>query len=63
MTNNKAKLATWYHNEINKDNQDLEREKNELIKKLKSVKKETIVNNKKTKPTLWVRLKKVLMGI
>ena len=60
---NKEKLSNWYQNEITKDNQDLDREKNDFIKKLKSIKKENLFKEKIEKPTLWVRLKKALMGI
>lgn len=60
---NKEKLSNWYQNEITKDKQDLDREKNDFINKLKSLKKENLFKEKIEKPTLWVRLKKALMGI
>jgi hypothetical protein len=48
--------------EVNKDNLELEREKENFIKEIKKIKKEDIVSPKKEKLTLWQRIKKVLMS-
>jgi hypothetical protein len=41
---------------------ELEREKLELIKQIKKIKKEEIIQPKLKKLTIWQRLIKVLMG-
>jgi len=46
--------------EFKKDQEDLEREKNELIDKIKKYKKEDILP-KKVKISLWERIKMILI--
>jgi hypothetical protein len=47
--------------EVNKDNVELELEKQKLINQLKNIKKEDIIPLKPKKLTLWQRIRKVLM--
>jgi hypothetical protein len=49
--------------EINKDNLELEHQKNQLINQIKKTKKEEIVKPKlePKKLTIWQRIRKVLM--
>ena len=54
------KILNWYQTEIQKDNQDLKREKDEFIKKIKKIKKDELINQTPKKLTLWERIKKVL---
>jgi hypothetical protein len=56
----KEKILNWYQTEIQKDNQDLKREKDEFIKKIKKIKKDELINQTPKKLTLWERIKKVL---
>ena len=46
----------WLKNEVKKDKQELDREKLKFIKEIKKHKKEEILP-KKTKLTLWERIK------
>jgi len=55
-------LQKWLENEIEKDNIELELEKKKIIENIKSIKKEDIFKTKKEKQSLWMRIKKVLMG-
>jgi hypothetical protein len=55
-------LINWLENQKNKDKLQLEREKEEFVKRIKKEKKENISNLKPKKLTLWQRIKKVLMG-
>jgi hypothetical protein len=48
-------------NEIEKDNAELEKEKQRMIKSLKDFKREEIVKPKE-KLTLWKKIKRVLTG-
>ena len=61
MKKNTNQMLNWYEKELMKDKNELDREKNELIKKIKGLKKEDIVP-KQEKLSLWKRIKKVLMG-
>lgn len=63
MMKDKQQALNWFQTQKIKDNQDLEREKSQLIEDLKKIKKEELFSNKKEKLTLWQRIKKVLMGI
>lgn len=56
----KQKILNWYNNEILKDKQDLDNEKNDFIKKIKKIDKKTVINEKPKKLTLWERIRKVL---
>ena len=51
----------WLKSELEKDKKELEIEKLRMIESLKEFKKDEIVI-KKEKLTLWMRVKKVLMG-
>jgi len=54
----------WYSQEINKDKKELDKIKNDFIKDIKNIKKDTIFKEVVTKKlTLWERIKKVLTGI
>lgn len=53
-----SKLATWLNSEVEKDKNDLELDKQKIIKEITSLKKEDLF--KKEKLTFWQRLKKVL---
>jgi len=59
----KQQALNWFQTQTNKDNQELEREKKQLIENLKKIKKEELFSVKKEKLTVWQRIKKVLMGI
>ncbi len=64
MKNNLKQIA-WLQSQINKDKSELEREKSDLIRKIKQIKKEDIFSKKIELPkklTIWQRIKKVLMG-
>ena len=58
---NKSQQLKWLEKEINKDKQQLDKEKLELINQIKKVKKEDILPPKPKKLTLWERIKRVLM--
>ena len=51
----------WLKNEIEKDSQVLDFEKNNFINAIKELKKEDIFPKKPKKLTLWEKLKKILM--
>lgn len=52
----------WLMREMNKDKIELEKEKNDLINKIKKMKKEDLLPKKPEKLSLWKRLKMILMG-
>ena len=57
------KELEWLKNEIQKDEVDLNKDKQNLIESIRGIKKEEIINNNNNKSlTLWERIKKVLMG-
>jgi predicted DNA-binding protein (UPF0251 family) len=56
----KEKTLDWYQNQIQKDKEELEREKHKFIKEIKQTKKQEILGIKKY--TLWQRIKKILTG-
>lgn len=58
---NKSEQIKWLMREVNKDNVELELEKQKLINQLKNIKKEDIIPLKPKKLTLWQRIRKVLM--
>jgi hypothetical protein len=60
---NKSEQIKWLVSEINKDNLELEHQKNQLINQIKKKKKEEIVKPKlePKKLTIWQRIRKVLM--
>lgn len=57
-----SKLLSWLENEKQKDNNELNQEKDNLIKQLKGLKKEDVLPEKPKKLTLWQRIRRVLMG-
>ncbi len=57
---NKETQMKWLQNEIKKDQEALEREKLEFINQIKNFKKDTIVQDKPKKLTLWQRIKMIL---
>lgn len=57
-----SKLLSWLENEKQKDNNELNQEKENLIKQLKGLKKEDVLPEKPKKLTLWQRIRRVLMG-
>jgi hypothetical protein len=64
MMKKKSKLEAeidWLKNEIERDSQDLNFEKNNFINKIKELKKEDLLPKKPKKLTLWEKLKKILM--
>ena len=63
-TESQEKVLKWYSQEINKDKKELDKIKNDFIKDIKNIKKDTIFKEVVTKKlTLWGRIKKVLTGI
>ena len=63
-TESQEKVLNLYSQEINKDKIELDKIKNDFIKDIKNIKKETIFKEVVTKKlTLWERIKKVLTGI
>lgn len=56
----KEKLLQSYQEEVKKNKDDLEKEKNKLIERLKSIKKEQIFEKTEVKLTLWQKVKKVI---
>ena len=62
---NKLELIDWFEKERNKDQLELNVEKNNFINEIKKLKKTDLIKKeepKEVKLTLWQRLKKVLMG-
>lgn len=60
----KKQSADWLLREMEKDKQELEREKKKLIKEILRTKPEDLVQKieKPKKLTLWERIKKAIMG-
>jgi hypothetical protein len=56
----KQKILNWFHTETKKDKIELENEKLDFIKQIKTVDKTKIINQKIKKLTLWERVLKVL---
>lgn len=56
----REKLLQSYQEEVKKNKEDLNQEKNKLIEKIKSIKKEEIFEKTEVKLTLWQRIKKVI---
>lgn len=50
----------WLKSEMEKDKRELEKEKNKIIKSIKTLKKEELAKPQK-KLTLWEKIKKVLL--
>jgi hypothetical protein len=56
------KLLNWLERMEMKDKTEADREKTRLIHDIKNLKKEDILPKKAKKITIWMRIKKVLMG-
>ncbi len=52
----------WLEREMNKDKIELEKQKKDLIDKIKKLKKEDLLPKKPEKISIWKRLKIMLMG-
>ena len=52
----------WLMSEMTKDKIELEKEKNDFIKKIKKMNKEELLPKKPEKISLWRRLRMMLMG-
>jgi|694.fasta_scaffold00190_54 hypothetical protein len=64
MTKKKTKLEAeidWLKSEIEKDKNDLDIEKHNLIAEIKKLKKEDILPKKPEKLSVWEKMKKILM--
>lgn len=64
MTKKKTKLEAeidWLKSEIEKDKNDLDIEKHNLISEIKKLKKEDILPKKPEKLSVWGKMKKILM--
>jgi hypothetical protein len=57
------KILKWYQSELDRDNVQLQKDKNEFINSIKKIDKEKIFETELKKITLWQRIKKVLTGI
>jgi hypothetical protein len=56
-------MQQWLNSEIEKDQVDLNNEKNRFIDQIKKIKKEDIIPvREEIKLTIWQKIKKVLMG-
>ncbi len=62
MTKKKLKMINWLDKEVQKDKIELDREKQELINRIKKLKKEDVLPIKPKKLTIWQRIIKVLVG-
>ena len=62
---NQSKHLKWLETQAKKDEANLRREKEDLIKSLKQLKKEDILPKveEPKKLTLWEKVKRVLMGL
>jgi hypothetical protein len=59
MKTKQEETMEWLLNEIKKDKETLEKEKNKFIQEIKGMKKDEIIPKPK-KQTLWKRIKTVL---
>ena len=60
-----SKALEWFQNELTKDKIELDKGKTDLINQIKKLKKEEIIPKEPEQPkkiSLWMRIKKVLMG-
>ena len=62
MTKKKLKMINWLDKEVQKYKIELDREKQELINRIKKLKKEDVLPIKPKKLTIWQRIIKVLVG-
>lgn len=61
LSTREEQAIDWLKSEIEKDKLQLENEKKQFIDSLKNIKKDDIILPKE-KLTLWMRIRKVLMG-
>lgn len=55
------KLLDWLNKEKHKDNAEIEKQKKDFANQLKKMKKEDLF--KKSKKTIWMRIRKMIWGI
>ena len=55
------KLLDWLNKEKHKDNAEIEMQKTDFANQLKKMKKEDLF--KKSKKTIWMRIRKMIWGI
>lgn len=56
------KTLEWYQRELKKDEIELKTQKSKLIKEISELNKEDIIPKPPQKLTLWMRIKKVILG-
>ena len=61
MTENNQRMLNWLESEKKKDNLDLEKTKQKIIKELRGIKKEDMFPKPK-KITLWEKIKILILG-
>lgn len=61
MSQRAEKILSWLNSEKNKDNRELEKEKEKLIKQIKKLNKEDLFPKPK-KLSLWQKIKILLLG-
>lgn len=59
---NKENQIDWYQKELKKDKNKLERSKSKIISELKGLSKEDILPEPVKKLSLWLRIKKMILG-
>lgn len=62
MQGKNSKLLSWLENEKQKDNNELNQEKQNIINQIKGLSKIDVLPEKPKKLTLWQRIRRVLMG-
>jgi len=60
-TDKGQQLVNWFNNEKLKDKQEVDREKEKIIKQIKGIKKDELFP-KPVKLSLWKRIKIILLG-
>ena len=58
-----SKLINWLEKEKLKDQVEINSKKNELINSIKKLNKEDILPKPKKSLTIWLKLKKILLGL
>lgn len=62
MTQDNQKMLNWLNNQKAKDSKSLEIEKKKFIQEIKKTKKTELIKIPK-KPTLWQKIKIILLGL
>lgn len=62
MTNQSERMLNWLKSEKNKDEKQLELQKKLLAEQIKKLNKDELFKKPK-KPTLWQKIKTILLGI